>query len=323
MSDRGTRQGETWAGPAPLARTRHAVRTALGDIPPGRLGVCDAHDHLFLRSARSAGQELADPEAAEAELRAFTALGGQAVVQWTPYGMGRCSGAVAELARRTGAHLVLATGLHQAQHYAKGRSLPADLAALFAEELTRGVRGSACGEAPRAGLIKVAGGFHGLDPHARRTMAAAAEAHHATGAPLAVRLEPGTAAPDVLGLLCGDLGVAPRSVLLGHLGCFRDPGVQREAASSGAWLVLDGPSRAHRATDRRLLDTLAALAGEGHGGQLLLGGDTTTAAARGAPGMPYLLRVLRPRLGRELGEELAEDVFVRNPARAFAADWKD
>jgi predicted metal-dependent phosphotriesterase family hydrolase len=68
-----------------------AVRTVLGDVAPGDLGVCDAHDHLFMRSARLRGQELDDEEAAAAELGRFHALGGRAVVQWTPHGMGRCA----------------------------------------------------------------------------------------------------------------------------------------------------------------------------------------------------------------------------------------
>jgi 5-phospho-D-xylono-1,4-lactonase len=59
---------------------------------------------------------------------------------------------------------------------------------------------------------------------------------------------------------------------------------------------------------------------------MLVGGDTTTAAARastdGAPGMPFLLRVLRPRLDAELGTDLTGKIFVDNPARAFAADWR-
>ncbi|MGH2822161.1 MAG: DUF933 domain-containing protein, partial [Thermoleophilaceae bacterium] len=41
-----------------------AVRTVLGDLPPAELGVTDAHDHLFMRSAALPGQELDDAEAA-------------------------------------------------------------------------------------------------------------------------------------------------------------------------------------------------------------------------------------------------------------------
>jgi phosphotriesterase-related protein len=68
-----------------------------------------------------------------------------------------------------------------------------------------------------------------------------------------------------------------------------------------------------------LLDCLAALAETGHADRLLLGGDTTTPDA---PGMPYLLSHLRPRIERELGTEVAGRILRENPARAFAASWR-
>lgn len=307
------------------------VRTVLGDIAPDRLGVTDAHDHLFLRIPALAGQELDDPAAAEAELAAFRALGGSAVVQWTPFGLGRTAERLPGLSRAAGVHVVAATGLHQARHYDPqllAHLHAGGLAGFFTAELAEGMR---AGDDPRgrrtakAGMIKVAGMFHGLDDHARRVMTAAAEAHHATGAPIGVHHEMGTAAVDVLSLLHGELGVPAGSLLLGHLNRFPDPGVHRELAASGAFLAFDGPSLTHHATDWRTVDTLVSLANAGHLSQLLLGGDTVTAAARastgGGPGMPYLLRVLRPRLERELGAAAADTVLVANPARAFAADW--
>lgn len=298
-----------------------AVRTVEGDIPGRELGVCDAHDHLFLRTPQLPGMELDDFGEAERDLSGFAAHGGGALVQWTPYGMGRGSGALIELARRTRVRIVAATGVHQAAHYVK--EPPRDLAGLFVEELTRGVRGAACGEAPRAGLVKVAGDLHGPGTYARRTMRAAAEAHHATGAPVAVHLEGGTGAAEALGLLCGELEVPPGSVLLGHLGRFPDARAHREAARSGAWLVFDGPSRAHHATDAHLLASLGELADAGHAGQLLLGGDTTTATARAEAGATSVTRGLRPRIARELGHELARTLFVDNPADAFSAAWRE
>ncbi|MFF3766229.1 phosphotriesterase [Streptomyces sp. NPDC001922] len=308
-----------------------AVRTVLGDLPPAELGVCDAHDHLFLRSPLLPGQELDDADAAAAELRSFAALGGRSVVQWTPFALGRRAGLLAGLSRATGVRVVAATGLHQAAHYTPEllRSLDSP-AELFVRELTVGMAPDDTPEGnplpARAGLIKVAGGFHGLDAHARRVLRAAAEAHHATGAPVAVHLEAGTGAPAVLELLCGRLDMPPARVLLGHLNRSPDPWVHREAARAGAHLVFDGPSRAHHATDWRLFEMLTALVEAGHADRLLLGGDTVTANARAAtgegPGMPYLLSGLRPAVERRLGREVAELLFVGNPARAFAAHWR-
>ncbi|MFD9072686.1 phosphotriesterase family protein [Streptomyces lasiicapitis] len=299
------------------------VRTVLGDVAPSELGVCDAHDHLFLTSPQLPGQELDSVAAAAGELTAFRAAGGQSVVQWTPYGMGRRAVELPGLARTSGVRIVAATGLHQAVHYTPEllSALRAEgLDALFVRELTQGIGDSGV----RAGLIKVAGGFHGLDAHARWTMTAAAGAHRATGAPIAVHLELGTGALDVLDLLCGELEVPPGKVILGHLNRAPDLDVHREAAAAGAWLAFDGPSRAHHATDWRMPDAVRALAEAGHSDQLLLGGDTTTAAARsvnGGPGMPHLLRRVRPRLARAVGEELADRMVTVNAGRAFAVAW--
>ncbi|WP_123963177.1 phosphotriesterase [Streptomyces sp. TLI_185] len=299
------------------------VRSVLGDVRPEDLGVCDAHDHLFLSSPQLPGQELSNASAARAELEAFRAAGGASVVQWTPWGMGRRAADLPLLSRAAGVHVVCATGLHQAAHYAPELldELRGRLADVFVSELSDGIGTSGV----RAGLVKVAGGFHALDAHARWTMTAAAEAHHATGAPIAVHLEMGTGALDVLDLLCGELGVPPERVILGHLNRSPDLVVQRQAAEAGCWLAFDGPSRPHHATDWRMPVAVRALAEAGFGHRLLLGGDTVVAGARsvdGGPGMRYLLGRVRPRLALELGEELIDRVLTENPGRAFAVEWR-
>jgi 5-phospho-D-xylono-1,4-lactonase len=309
-----------------------AIRTVLGDIAPEALGVCDAHDHLFLRIPAFPGEELDDPAAAAAELAGYRALGGAALAQWTPFGMGRMAARLPDLSRTADVHVIAATGLHQAAHYDRhllDRLRAGGLGAFFTAELTEGMLAGDDPDGPRvaakAGMVKVAGMFHGLDGHTREVMAAAAQAHHATGAPIGIHHEAGTAAVDVLALLHGVLGVPVTSILLGHLNRFPDPGIHRELASSGAFLAFDGPSKAHHGTDWRLLESLESLAAAGHTGQILLGGDTTTASARattgGAPGLPYQLRVQRPRITAALGEQAADAIFVQNPARAFAVTW--
>ncbi|MGV9457107.1 phosphotriesterase family protein [Streptomyces sp. NPDC003635] len=299
-----------------------AVRTVLGDVAPDRLGVCDAHDHLFLSSPRLAGEELRGVPAARAELVGFRDQGGGCVVQWTPYGLGRRAADLAPLSRETGVHVVAATGLHQAAHYDEPllAELRGRLAEVFVAELTVGIGASGV----RAGFVKVAGGFHVLDAHARWTMTAAAEAHHATGAAIAVHLELGTGALDVLDLLCGELGVPPERVILGHLNRCPDGVMQRLAARAGCYLALDGSSRAHHGTDWRMPESVRDLMEAGFGDRLLLGGDTTTASAQsvaGGPGMAHLLRRVRPRLEVAAGAELVRRMLVDNAARAFAVEW--
>lgn len=305
------------------------IRTVLGDIAPDTLGVTDSHDHLFFASAKLPGQELDDVAAAEAELRAFAAAGGQALAQWTPMGLGRKAEHLAPLSEAAGVHVIAATGLHQAVHYPPER-LPALLSGLaerFIAELSEGLRTDEDPDGPpldaRAGLIKVAGDFHQVDRHAAATFEAAVAAHQATGATIAVHLEGGT---NPLGVLAALEGVPASSVILGHLNRFPDLGPHREAAEAGAFLGFDGPSRANHATDWRLFDCLAALVEAGHANRILLGGDTTSAQARaassGGPGIPFLLTDIRARIHRDFGSEVADTVFRHNPARAFDVEWR-
>jgi phosphotriesterase-related protein len=300
------------------------IRTVLGDLRPDALGITDSHDHLFFRSAALPGQELDDEAAAVAEVRGFADAGGQAIVQWTPYGLNRRAGLLPGISTETGVSIVAATGLHRREHYPDGfvDKVQHQLARIFVRELTVGIADTQV----RAGLIKVAGGFHVLDGHAELVMRAAAEAHHATNAPIAIHHELGSAADAVLDLLVDELDVPPGAVILGHLNRFPDHRVHLELAQRGAWLAFDGPSRANNATDPRMMDCLAALIDAGYADRLLLGGDTTTARARAStgegPGMPYLLTHLRPRITRYFGADVADAVFRNNPARAFSTDWR-
>ncbi|WP_395293477.1 phosphotriesterase [Kitasatospora hibisci] len=299
-----------------------AVRTVLGDLDPAELGACDAHDHLFLRSPRLPGEELDDPVAAEEVLHSFAAAGGRSFVQWSPYGTGRGGDRLAGLSGTTGVHLVAATGLHQAVHYDQALldGLYEGLAELFTAELTTGLRGAPDGT--RAGLIKVAGDNGPMTGHTRRVLRAAAEAHHATGAPIAVHHDAGTDPAAVLSQLGSRLHVPPERLILGHLNRLSAPEPIRDLADLGVFVALDAPRTGDPAADRHLFDILAALLDAGHADRILLGADTTTRSARHAPGPAHLLTSLAPRLAGEFGTELPDLVFTANPARALAADWK-
>ncbi|MFJ8621643.1 phosphotriesterase [Kitasatospora sp. NPDC093550] len=303
----------------PAARAAR-VRTVLGDLDPAELGVTDSHDHLFIRSPLLPGQELDDPAAAEEVLHAFAAAGGRSFVQWTPHGMGRGEESLAALSRATGVHVVAATGTHQEVHYAPDPVPYADLAERFVADLTTGLPGAP--EGVRAGLIKVADDAGRTTTHTRRTMAAAAEAHHATGAPIAVHLEPDGDPHEVLFRLAGRHGVRPDRIVLGHLTRFPDRAVYRSLAAEGVHLALDSPSRAGHPADLQAFDVIADLVEAGHAGRLLLGADTTTRTARQAGGPTRLLTDLAPRLARTFGPELPELLLTANPAAAFAADWR-
>src|SRR3954462_3598991 len=90
------------------------IRTVLGDIEPSALGRCDAHEHLTLASPLLAGEELDTPVE---DARVLAAAGVQAVVEWTPLGLGRDLDALRGASREAGIHIVASTGLHRDAHY--------------------------------------------------------------------------------------------------------------------------------------------------------------------------------------------------------------
>jgi len=290
------------------------VRTVLGDIDPAELGPCDAHEHLFLDTPAQPGEEFLDVGKAIEETQTLADAGARSVVDWTPLGLGRDLDGLERVSRATGLHVVAATGLHRDAHYTADdpfRAEPVDrLADRFVEELR-----------DRCGIVKVGASYHHLTPFEAKAFEAAAAAHAGTGAPVCVHTHHGTMGLRIVEQLAA-FGVPSTAVILAHVDRNPDAEEHAETAETGASLQLDGPGRTKYWPDSTILRLIADLAEAGHGDRLLLGGDTgrrnMLRAYGGGPGLDYVFARFKPRLERELGAELAERIFVANPARAFA-----
>jgi len=292
------------------------VRTVRGDIEAAALGPCDAHEHLFLVTPAQPGDEFADVEKAIEEARTLADAGARALVDWTPIGVGRDLDGLTRVAEATALNIVGATGLHREVHYRADDPLRAasvdELVSRFEADLRE-----------RCGIVKVGASYHRVTPFEAKAFAAAAAAHSRTGAPVCVHTEHGTMGLALVERL-GALGVPASSIVLAHLDRNPDAGEHAETAAAGAWLQLDGPGRTKYSPDSTILALIGDLAERGHAGRLLLGGDTGRASSMraygGGPGLDYVFARFKPRLERELGDELSHRIFVENPARAFAFD---
>jgi 5-phospho-D-xylono-1,4-lactonase len=289
------------------------IRTIRGDIAPAELGPCDAHEHLFLVTPAQPGDEFADVAKAIEEARTLVAAGGRALVDWTPLGLGHDLDGLHAVSDLTGLHVVAATGLHREAHYAPDDPFRTEGEEALADRFVTDLE--------RCGILKVGASYHHVTPFEEKAFAAAAAAHARIGAPVCVHTEHGTMGLAIVERLQA-LGVPPASVVLAHLDRNPDAGEHAETAAAGAWLQLDGPGRTKYWPDSTILALIADLAERGHAGRLLLGGDTgrrsMMRAYGGGPGLDYLFARFKPRLERELGSELSEQIFVTNPARAFA-----
>ncbi|SDU77594.1 phosphotriesterase-related protein [Jiangella alkaliphila] len=304
--------------------------TVLGPADPAGLGAVDAHEHLFLRSPALPGDDFGDVEAMTAEVESVRAAGVDTIVDLTPVGLGRSATGLAAVSRRTGVHVVAATGYHRDAHYPSGHWVYREPASVLEEvllaDLTSGIdERDWQGPLPapsshRAGIVKLGASYQRASPAERTRLAAGAAAARRTGAPVAVHCEIGTMGPELLDLLAED-GVPAGRVLLAHLDRNPDPGLHGELAARGAYLLYDTVGRIKYRPDSDLLDLIARMVADGHGDRLLLGTDvgrrSQLRAYGGGPGMAVLGETFVPRLRSRLGLDAADAILRANPQRAL------
>jgi phosphotriesterase-related protein len=254
------------------------------------------------------------------------AAGLRAVVDAMPADAGRNVVKLAEISRRSGVHVIAATGLHHARYYGErhwGELLePEELADLFVADVQDGIDAHDCNgpvvrRTPhRAGVVKVAGSSDGPSARDRRIFEAAALAVARTGTAVLTHCEGGTGGLAQLQLL-DRLGVPPSRVILSHTDKVADRGYHRELLAAGAFLVYDQGLRSPETTAR----LVALMVEDGHGDRLLLGTDgarrSLWSVLGGSPGLAALATRLGRRLAAELGPAVMDRIWVVNPAAAL------
>ena len=238
---------------------------------------------------------------------------------------------LAELSRRSGVHLVAATGLHHEKFYGPShwslRATEDELADLFVADVEVGIDARDYSgpivdrTAVRAGIVKIAGSQDGPSDRDVPIFRAAAAAHRRTGVPVHTHCEAGTGALEQVRLLT-EAGVPVERISLSHVDKVQDRGYHRELLATGASVVYD---QAFRWGDRAngTLDLLEAAVADGRAGQVMLGMDAARqgyyTAYGGSPGLGYLLRGFSDLLEeRGIDAAIRHALFVDNPARAYA-----
>lgn len=313
------------------------IRTVLGDVDATKLGATNYHEHLFQITPLLPGDELDDEDASGAEAGLLKASGFAAMVDATPFGLGRDPEAVARISATTGVHVVATTGRHREAHYGDDHPMQVwnaeQLAELFLDDVTRGMPAddTVVFESPevppartpdrkpvRAGMLKGGVDYWRISPFERTTLEALAAVHRVTNAPIMVHLEFCTAAHEVLDLLAAE-GVASDRVVLAHADRDPDPALHASLVDRGAYLGYDGFARPRTRSDAELLALTAQVMERVGPDRILLGGDVARRnryiSYGGMPGLAYLGERYLPRLRDAVGADAVERMLVANPAR--------
>lgn len=309
------------------------VRTVLGDVAPGGIGAVNYHEHLFQTTPLLPGDELDDEALSRAEVELMRQSGIDAMVDATPWGLGRDPAAVARISHVTGVHVVATAGFHREAHYAEKHEVQGltseQIAARCLRELTVGQPAAdehpdgptatgPLGAPVRAGMLKAGIGYWSITAFESRVLDGVAAAHRATGAPVMIHLEHGTATHEVLDRV-EDAGVPPERVVLAHIDRSPDPVLYGELASRGAYLGCDGAARLKEWPESTLVSAIADACEAGFASRILLGGDvarrTRYLAYGGMPGLAYLTARFAPRLASRVGEAAVRGFLTDNPQR--------
>ncbi len=310
------------------------VRTVLGDIDPAELGVTYSHEHLVIAGSRTVELfpdfRLDDVDKAVAELAPAQALGLRSVVDAMPADTGRDVLLLAEVSRRSGAHLVAPTGVHHQRYYPERHWTELlsieEVTELLVADIRDGIDALDYGSPivkrtpHRAGVIKVAGSTDGPSERDARFFEAAAAAQVATGCPILTHCESGTGALEQAALL-GRHGADLGHVALSHVDKVVDRAHQREVFATGVFVEYDQAFR-WKGGPNGTLQLLEWAAEDGHLDQVLLGLDAARqgywATHGGSPGMAYLLDGFAAAMReRGLGDVEQRQLFVTNPARCY------
>ncbi len=315
--------------PLPALTTPRLVQTVLGEIDYKRLGITDAHNHVWIDPIPGAdpSSPVLDryPQILE-ELERYRAAGGDSLLDCQPRGCGRNAIQLSALSLATGVNIIACTGFHRAKYYPPSYPLfsmeAGEVTEFLVRELTETLEETQDWEKPiRAGFIKIAFEADWTDC-SLRALEGVAEAARQTGAMVEIHTEKGALAEPIVRFF-EDRNVPPRHLVLCHMDKRPDTGLHAELARHGVLLEYDTFWRPKYDPEVNLWPLLIQMVAAGLSASVALatdmGGPELYQTLGGGPGLASLPGQIRRRLNdSSIPEDAVRRMLGENIARRLA-----
>jgi predicted metal-dependent phosphotriesterase family hydrolase len=296
------------------------VQTVTGPQDPATLGVTLTHEHVFLTLWANDGHgyigQLTDEDVLAAELSAFRAVGGSAIVDQTPGGAGRNPEGLVRISERTGVAIVTGCGWYTEPYYPPGDDLARRAVDDIADELVAEILSGLDGTGVRPGMIGEIGASQGwVSPLEERVHRAAARAQRRTGLPLATHTLYHSAGRQQMRIF-DEEGVDPARVCIGHCDTFPSLDYCLEVARWGGYVSIDNVGFQQGDHEERVRRLVLGLLEQGMEERVLLSqdvGQVPELRSAGGRGYTYLAETFLPSLG--LDEPMLRTLTIDNPRR--------
>ena len=310
------------------------VRTVLGDITPGDMGLTYSHEHIVIDESfpTIANRDfiLNDTGKISKELNEFYALGGRTVVDTMPANCGRNVLKLAEVSRMSHVHIIAPTGIHLEKYYPPNHwryHLSEDeLTELFIKDVEDGIdeHDYGCPVVKRtqhkAGLVKLATGDEQITPHQEKIFHSVVNTHLSTGVPILTHTNMGRHAMDQVNLFY-KLGANLQHVVLSHVDKRKDIAWHKDLMQTGVYVEYDSHFRWKKGEENftyKLLEHLLPA----YANRIVSGMDmarsTYWKSYGGRPGLTFLLTTFKDDLDKMGLGDYFEQMFFTNPQQLFS-----
>ncbi len=307
------------------------VQTVLGPVPASEIGFTLPHEHVYAQLSLIPGRydyagQIDNEDILVEELGEFTARGGSCLVDVTLPGIGRDVLRVAEVARRTGLHIVAGTGFYREPYYPPEARIDRRTVDSIADEMVREIEVGIDDTGIRAGIIGEIGADKSwVSAQEERVCRAAGRAQARTGAAITTHSVIGPRAGlDQLDLFVAE-GADPHRVIIGHCDWIADLDYCQTIIDRGATVAFDAfghPDPYTRGLESMVLGFIQELLRRGHASQILLSQDVcgvVNLKRFGGAGYSYVQeRVIPQLLDGGATEDHIRAITVENPRRLLA-----